>query len=46
MYQKGHGIPESLVEEVRNITHKYFDLPYEEKLKIKLTPTAGYRFWQ
>ncbi|XVF15511.1 hypothetical protein REPUB_Repub09cG0160200 [Reevesia pubescens] len=45
-YVKGHGIPETLVKEVRNMTHKFFDLPYEEKLKIKMTPAAGYRGYQ
>ncbi|KAB2008530.1 hypothetical protein ES319_D10G105400v1 [Gossypium barbadense] len=45
-YAKGHGIPETMVKEVRNITHKFFDLPYEEKLKIKMTPAAGYRGYQ
>ncbi|XP_022739538.1 probable 2-oxoglutarate-dependent dioxygenase At3g50210 isoform X2 [Durio zibethinus] len=45
-YVKGHGIPETLVKEVRNITHKFFDLPYEEKLKIKMTAAAGYRGYQ
>ncbi|KAK2657529.1 hypothetical protein Ddye_010581 [Dipteronia dyeriana] len=43
---KGHGIPESLVNEVKRITHEFFDLTYEEKLKIKLTPAAGYRGYQ
>lgn len=42
--QKGHGIPESLINDVKNITQKFFDLPYEEKIKIKLTPATGYRF--
>ncbi|XWS41865.1 hypothetical protein CRYUN_Cryun17cG0119500 [Craigia yunnanensis] len=45
-YVKGHDIPETLVKEVRNITHKFFDLPYEEKLKIKMTAAAGYRGYQ
>ncbi|KAE8696223.1 putative 2-oxoglutarate-dependent dioxygenase [Hibiscus syriacus] len=45
-YAKGHGIPETMVKEVRNVTRKFFDLPYEEKLKIKLTPAAGYRGYQ
>ncbi|XP_021301220.1 probable 2-oxoglutarate-dependent dioxygenase At3g50210 isoform X4 [Herrania umbratica] len=45
-FYKGHGIPETLVKEVRNITHKFFDLPYEEKLKIKMTAAAGYRGYQ
>lgn len=41
--QKGHGIPDSLMKEVRNLTRKFFQLPYEEKLKIKMTPATGYR---
>ncbi|XP_027151646.1 probable 2-oxoglutarate-dependent dioxygenase At3g50210 [Coffea eugenioides] len=45
-YVKGHGIPDSLVKEVRNIAHRYFDLPYEEKIKIKLSATTGYRGYQ
>ncbi|KAE8673987.1 putative 2-oxoglutarate-dependent dioxygenase [Hibiscus syriacus] len=43
IYAKVHGIPETMVKEVRNVTRKFFDLPYEEKLKIELTPAAGYR---
>ncbi|GAY50285.1 hypothetical protein CUMW_125450 [Citrus unshiu] len=43
---KGHGIPESLINDVKNITQKFFDLPYEEKIKIKLTPATGYRGYQ
>ena len=42
--KKGHGIPESLINEVKHITHEFFDLTYEEKLKIKMTPAARYRF--
>ncbi|KAK1586211.1 hypothetical protein Q3G72_000143 [Acer saccharum] len=45
-HQKGHDIPESLFNEVKNIAHEFFDLPYEEKLKIKLTLAAGYRGYQ
>ncbi|KAI3824144.1 hypothetical protein L1987_05593 [Smallanthus sonchifolius] len=45
-YVKGHGIPDSLIKEVRDITHKFFDLPYEEKLKIKLSNETGYRGYQ
>lgn len=41
--QKGHGIPESLVKEVRDITHGFFALPYEDKVKIKMTSESGYR---
>ncbi|GJW91045.1 probable 2-oxoglutarate-dependent dioxygenase [Tanacetum coccineum] len=44
--QKGHGIPESLIKEVRDMTHEFFNLPYEEKLKIKLSDATGYRGYQ
>ncbi|KAK3221825.1 hypothetical protein Dsin_008850 [Dipteronia sinensis] len=30
-YVRGHGIPESLINEVKHITHEFFDLTYEEK---------------
>lgn len=42
--QKGHGIPDSLLKEVKSVAHKFFDLPYEEKIKIKMTAEAGFRF--
>ncbi|XP_057493430.1 probable 2-oxoglutarate-dependent dioxygenase At3g50210 isoform X2 [Actinidia eriantha] len=42
----GHGIPDSVIEEVRNVTYKFFSLPYEEKLKIKISPATGYRGYQ
>lgn len=42
--QIGHGISEDLINKVRVVTHQFFELPYEEKLKIKITPSAGYRF--
>ncbi|EEF29126.1 probable 2-oxoglutarate-dependent dioxygenase At3g50210 isoform X2 [Ricinus communis] len=45
-YVKGHGIPDSLIEEVKKVSHKFFDLPYKEKLKIKMTPASGYRGYQ
>lgn len=45
-YVKGHGIPESLLKEVRHVTRKFFHLPYEEKLKIKLSAATGYRGYQ
>ncbi|KAF4364647.1 hypothetical protein G4B88_028570 [Cannabis sativa] len=41
-YVKGHGIPISLLQEVKEKTHKFFELPYEEKSKIKLNAAAGY----
>ncbi|KAK6924025.1 Isopenicillin N synthase-like, Fe(2+) 2OG dioxygenase domain [Dillenia turbinata] len=45
-YVKGHGIPGSLIKEVRNVTHQFFDLPYEEKLKIKMSAATGFRGYQ
>ncbi|KAG0473964.1 hypothetical protein HPP92_015821 [Vanilla planifolia] len=45
-YVKGHGIPDSLVKEVKDLTRKFFDLPYEEKAKIKMSPATGYRGYQ
>lgn len=41
--QKGHGIPETILKQVKNLTRKFFELPYEEKLKIKMTADRGYR---
>uniref|UniRef100_A0A7N0VJW1 Non-haem dioxygenase N-terminal domain-containing protein n=1 Tax=Kalanchoe fedtschenkoi TaxID=63787 RepID=A0A7N0VJW1_KALFE len=45
-YATGHGIPDSLIREVRSVTHGYFDLPYDEKTKIKMSPSTGYRGYQ
>ncbi|KAF3972758.1 hypothetical protein CMV_003765 [Castanea mollissima] len=45
-YVKGHGIPDSLLKEVKSVAHKFFDLPYEEKIKIKMTAEAGFRGYQ
>ncbi|KAK8953257.1 Gibberellin 3-beta-dioxygenase 2 [Platanthera guangdongensis] len=45
-YVKGHGIPESLIQEVKDVAREFFDLPYEEKVKIKLSPETGYRGYQ
>ncbi|KAL9268339.1 putative 2-oxoglutarate-dependent dioxygenase [Drosera capensis] len=45
-YVKGHGIPDSLVNGVRNITHNFFELPSEEKLKIKMSAATSYRGYQ
>uniref|UniRef100_A0A7N2M0H9 Uncharacterized protein n=1 Tax=Quercus lobata TaxID=97700 RepID=A0A7N2M0H9_QUELO len=44
--QKGHGIPDSLLKEVKSVAHNFFDLPNEEKVKIKISPAAGYRGYQ
>lgn len=44
LQQKGHGIPDSLAKEVRDITRSFFHLPFEEKLKVKMSAKTGYRF--
>ncbi|XP_073361273.1 homoarginine-6-hydroxylase 2-ODD-233 isoform X10 [Aegilops tauschii subsp. strangulata] len=41
-YVKGHGIAEPLMAEVRDVTRSFFQLPLEEKRKIRLTPRTGY----
>ncbi|XP_057969144.1 probable 2-oxoglutarate-dependent dioxygenase At3g50210 isoform X2 [Malania oleifera] len=45
-YAKGHGVPDSLLTEVRNATHKFFNRPYEEKIKIKMSSATGFRGYQ
>lgn len=45
-YVKGHGIPIPLFNEVRDMSHKFFELPHEEKLKIKISTATGYRGYQ
>ena len=42
--QKGHGIPDTLLNEVKDVTRRFFQLPYEEKIKIKMTAATGFRF--
>ncbi|KAL1564171.1 putative 2-oxoglutarate-dependent dioxygenase [Salvia divinorum] len=45
-YVTGHGIPDSIVKEIRSISRQFFDLPCDEKLKINLSPATGYRGYQ
>eukprot|EP00262_Sarcandra_glabra_P002667 TRINITY_DN13076_c0_g1_i1.p1 TRINITY_DN13076_c0_g1~~TRINITY_DN13076_c0_g1_i1.p1 ORF type:complete len:361 (+),score=54.81 TRINITY_DN13076_c0_g1_i1:164-1084(+) len=45
-YVKGHGIPDAIVKEVKDVTRKFFYLPYEEKVKIKLSSVTGFRGYQ
>ncbi|KAI4314990.1 hypothetical protein L6164_027844 [Bauhinia variegata] len=45
-YVKGHGIPDTLLKEVKDVTRKFFALPYEEKIEIKMTPATGFRGYQ
>jgi isopenicillin N synthase-like dioxygenase len=34
----GHGVPERLIEDMRTTSFAYFDLPPEEKLKLRMPP--------
>ncbi|KFK23625.1 hypothetical protein AALP_AAs58509U000100, partial [Arabis alpina] len=42
-YVIGHGISEDLLNKVKDVSHQFFELPYEEKLKINISPATGYR---
>ncbi|KAF8407736.1 hypothetical protein HHK36_006871 [Tetracentron sinense] len=42
-YVKGHGIPDTLVKGVRDAARNFFLLPHEEKMKIQLSASTGYR---
>ncbi|HXP31183.1 MAG TPA: 2-oxoglutarate and iron-dependent oxygenase domain-containing protein [Stellaceae bacterium] len=39
----GHGVAPALIEETRNVSNRFFDLPLEQKLKIKRAPGAASR---
>jgi isopenicillin N synthase-like dioxygenase len=39
---EGHGVPDSLIEEMRKTSSAYFDRPLEEKLKLRM-PADRYR---
>ncbi|KAL6530138.1 hypothetical protein OROMI_028783 [Orobanche minor] len=45
-YVEGHGIPNSLINEIRSISRRFFHLPYDEKLEVKLSAATGYRGYQ
>eukprot|EP01018_Ginkgo_biloba_P006507 Gb_29182 [translate_table: standard] len=45
-YVKGHGIPDRIVKGVLDVTREFFFLPCEEKLKIKMSDSTGYRGYQ
>ena len=34
----GHGVPESLVDQMRSVSRAYFDLPLQEKLELRMPP--------
>ncbi|XP_028764127.1 probable 2-oxoglutarate-dependent dioxygenase At3g50210 isoform X2 [Neltuma alba] len=44
--EKGHGIPATLLKEAKDLTRRFFQLPYEEKMKIKMTAGTGFRGYQ
>ncbi|KMZ72204.1 2-oxoglutarate (2OG) and Fe(II)-dependent oxygenase superfamilyprotein [Zostera marina] len=45
-YVKGHGVSDSLIKDVRDLTRIFFHLQDDEKLKIKLTSKTGFRGYQ
>ncbi|TKY55682.1 2-oxoglutarate-dependent dioxygenase [Spatholobus suberectus] len=45
-YVNGHGIPDALFNEVRDAARRFFELPYEEKTRIKMTPATGFRGYE
>ncbi|KAL2333508.1 hypothetical protein Fmac_014721 [Flemingia macrophylla] len=45
-YVTGHGVPDTLLKEVRDVSRRFFALPYEEKAKIKMSPAAGFRGYE
>ncbi|KAI5082152.1 hypothetical protein GOP47_0001895 [Adiantum capillus-veneris] len=45
-YAKGHGLPTGLCKAVLRVSHEFFDCNYEEKVKIKLSSTTGFRGYQ
>ena len=39
----GHGISEALIQQIADVSRRFFDLPMQEKLKVKVNPTGvGY----
>lgn len=45
-YAKSHGVPASLTDAVLQLSHEFFHLSYEEKLKIKMSSLSGFRGYQ
>lgn len=41
--QKGHGITETMMEDVKKLSKQFFALPTETKKEIELSPERGYR---
>jgi isopenicillin N synthase-like dioxygenase len=34
----GHGVPEALIDDMRGVSRRFFDLPLAEKLRLKMPP--------
>ncbi|XP_021714630.1 probable 2-oxoglutarate-dependent dioxygenase At3g50210 [Chenopodium quinoa] len=45
-YVRGHGISDSHLKEVRDVVREFFNLPLEDKMKIKMTAATGYRGYE
>ncbi|EFJ04590.1 hypothetical protein SELMODRAFT_3309, partial [Selaginella moellendorffii] len=45
-YATGHGVSRELMDDVRSLSHEFFKLPDCEKMRIKMTPSSGYRGYQ
>ncbi|MQL84640.1 hypothetical protein Taro_017154 [Colocasia esculenta] len=41
-YVTGHGVSDSLIKQVKDVTHKFFELPIDEKVRIKMSSTTGF----
>jgi isopenicillin N synthase-like dioxygenase len=42
-YVEGHGIPEEIIDRVFDLGKRFFDLPFEEKMKIFINNSPNYR---
>ncbi|EFJ16739.1 hypothetical protein SELMODRAFT_421528 [Selaginella moellendorffii] len=45
-YAAGHGVSRELMDDVRSLSHEFFKLPDCDKMRIKMTPSSGYRGYQ
>ncbi|XP_057845666.2 2-oxoglutarate-dependent dioxygenase 33 [Cryptomeria japonica] len=45
-YVKGHGVPDHILKEVRDLCREFFHRPSDEKEKIKMSSSTGYRGYQ
>ncbi|MCX6018260.1 MAG: isopenicillin N synthase family oxygenase [Chloroflexi bacterium] len=42
-YIAGHGIPQTLIDEMLTLSRRFFDLPEEEKLKVEMINSPHFR---